>query len=128
MNRTDLIGLRRSLLKYFGGVVGCSFLPNMPLIAGAEPITQAPNSRKQRLVIVFSPNGTVPDEFWPDQTGADFQFKKILQPLEGFRDQTLIVKGLCNEIQGDGDGHMRGMAGLLTGIELLPGYIQGGGT
>jgi hypothetical protein len=38
----------------------------------------------------------------------------------------LILKGLCNRVRGDGDGHMRGMSCLLTGIELLPGNIQGG--
>ena len=37
-----------------------------------------------------------------------------------------MLKGLSNRIKGDGDGHMRGMSCLLTGIELLPGNIQGG--
>jgi hypothetical protein len=32
-----------------------------------------------------------------------------------------------NRVRGDGDGHMRGMSCLLTGIELLPGNIKGGG-
>jgi len=29
-------------------------------------------------------------------------------------------------VRGDGDGHMRGMGCLLTGIELFPGNVQGG--
>ena len=33
---------------------------------------------------------------------------------------------MCNQIEGDGDGHMRGIGCLLTGIELFPGDIQGG--
>ena len=37
-----------------------------------------------------------------------------------------MLKGLNNKIRGDGDGHQRGMSCLLTGIELLPGNIQGG--
>ena len=35
---------------------------------GREDVGQG---RRQRLVIMFSPNGTLPDEFWPDQFGAD---------------------------------------------------------
>ena len=36
------------------------------------------------------------------------------------------LRGLNNDIGGDGDRHMRGMSCLLTGTELLPGNIQGG--
>lgn len=36
------------------------------------------------------------------------------------------MHGLCNRIRGDGDGHMRGIGCLLTGVELFPGDIQGG--
>ena len=38
----------------------------------------------------------------------------------------LVLHGLSNKVRGDGDGHMRGMSCLLTGIELFPGNIQGG--
>jgi Protein of unknown function (DUF1552) len=38
----------------------------------------------------------------------------------------VTLKGMCNRIKGDGDGHMRGMGCLLTGIELFPGDVQGG--
>jgi hypothetical protein len=51
----------------------------------------------------------------------------ILRPLEPFRDQLLMLKGVHDKVQGDGDRHMRGMGCLLTGIELFPGNIQGGG-
>ena len=38
----------------------------------------------------------------------------------------LPLHGVCNRIKGDGDGHMRGIGCLLTGIELFPGDVQGG--
>jgi hypothetical protein len=38
-----------------------------------------------------------------------------------------MLKGVHDKVQGDGDRHMRGMGCLLTGIELFPGNIQGGG-
>jgi hypothetical protein len=93
-------------------------LPSLGLAAPARP--------RQRLVIMFSPNGTIPDSYWPDATGADFKLKEILSPLDAYRDRMLILRGLSNRVRGDGDGHMRGMSCLLTGIELFPGNIQGG--
>ena len=37
-----------------------------------------------------------------------------------------MLKGVSNQIRGDGDNHMRGMSCLLTATELSPGNIQGG--
>ena len=75
---------------------------------------------------MFSPNGVVPSTFWPDEEGELKAFKPSLQPLEPFRQRTLTLHGVCDKIRGDGDNHMRGIGCLLTGVELLPGNIQGG--
>lgn len=83
-------------------------------------------AKRQRMIVMFSPNGTIPEEFWPDQVGEEFSFKKILAPLEAFKDRTLVMRGISNKVVGDGDRHMRGMSCLLTGTELFPGNIQGG--
>ncbi|MES2737573.1 MAG: DUF1552 domain-containing protein [Verrucomicrobiota bacterium] len=100
----------------------------LPFLAGLPSITGAPAPQKrQRLIVMFSPNGTLPGEFWPDKEGADIEFKSILKPLEAFREKTLILHGIANKVQGDGDSHMRGMSCLLTCDELLKGNIMGGG-
>jgi hypothetical protein len=113
---------RRRFLRDLG--ISAAALPFL----GGLPSLRATTARagKQRMIFVFSPNGTVPNEFWPDEEGESFQFKRILAPLEPFKSRTLILKGLSNKIRGDGDGHMRGMSCLLTAIELFPGNIQGG--
>ncbi len=114
---------RRQFLRNLGvSAATLPFLSTLPSLTGASV---AP--RRQRLVIMFSPNGTLPTEFWPDAEGEDFQFKSILEPLEPFKKQTLILKGVFNKIKGDGDQHMRGMSCLLTASHLLPGNIMGGG-
>ncbi len=84
------------------------------------------STRKQRLIIVFSPNGTILNKFWPATMGEAFELQPILAPLAAYRDKMLIVRGVCNRVRGDGDNHMRGMSCLLTATELLPGNIQGG--
>jgi len=114
---------RRQFLRDLGiSASALPFLSGLPSIMGAP----APQKR-QRLIIMFSPNGTLPNEFWPDQEGADFSFKTILKPLEAFKERMLILHGIANKVRGDGDSHMRGMSCLLTGDELLKGNIMGGG-
>ena len=59
---------------------------------------------------MFSPNGTIPDHFWPVRIGEDFEHKTILKPLEPFHDKLLILRNIHNKVKGDGDNHMRGMS------------------
>ena len=93
-------------------------LPSLGLAASTEP--------KQRVVFLFSPNGVIPKHFWPDEAGELKALKRILEPLEPVKEQVLTLQGVDNRIKGDGDGHMRGIGCLLTGIELFPGDVQGG--
>ena len=114
---------RRQFLKHLG--IGAATLPFVSnLTAFASSAMQS--ARKQRLVVMFSPNGTVPWDFWPEEEGETFTLKRILEPLKDFQNRTMVMHGLCDKVRGDGDGHMRGMGCLLTGIELYPGNIQGG--
>ncbi len=113
---------RREFLRDLGlSAAVLPFVTNLPCLA-------APNQkhRKQRLVIMFSPDGVIPNTFWPDEEGEQFTLKDSLKPLEPFRSRTLVLHGVCDRVRGDGDNHMRGMGCLLTGIELFPGNIQGG--
>lgn len=113
---------RREFIRQMGiGAASVPFIMNLPSLGFAS--TQG---RKQRMVVVFSPNGIVPKDFWPDEEGEDYKLKEILSPLEALRERTLVLHGVCDKVRGDGDNHMRGMGCLLTGIELFPGNIQGG--
>ena len=113
---------RRQFIKRLGlSAASLPFLVGLPSLGLA-----APARPRQRLIIMFSPNGTIPSAFWPDEEGTDFTLKPIVSPLEPYKDRMLFLHGLANKVRGDGDGHMRGMSCLLTGIELFPGNIQGG--
>jgi hypothetical protein len=117
LNRT-----RREFLRDLGiGTAALPFILNLPSLGFANQ-----RQRKQRLVVLFSPDGVVPNTFWPDAEGKITALKESLTPLEPFMSRTLILHGVCNKLRGDGDGHMRGIGCLLTGIELFPGNIQGG--
>ena len=118
MNTID----RRQFIRNLGvSSTSLPFLLGLPSLGLAKT---APS--RKRLVVMFSPNGTIPKNFWPESTGSNFELKKIMEPLEPFRNRMLVLNGLNNKVRGDGDSHMRGMSCLLTGIELFPGNIQGG--
>lgn len=113
---------RREFVRDLGiSAAAVPFVLNLPGLGFAN---QA--KRKQRIVFMFSPNGIVPKAFWPDAEGPLGTLKESLSPLEPFKKQMLTLQGVSDRIRGDGDGHMRGIGCLLTGIELFPGNIQGG--
>jgi hypothetical protein len=113
---------RREFIRDLGiGTASLPFILNLPSLGFANQ-----RQRKQRLVVLFSPNGVVPSAFWPDAEDKLTTLKESLKPLEPFADRTLILHGVCDKVRGDGDNHMRGIGCLLTGVELFPGNIQGG--
>lgn len=113
---------RRDFLRQAGlQAATLPFLLNLPSLGFANQ-----SARKQRLVVMFSPNGVVPKQFWPTAVGKNFELPTSLKPLQPWKDRTLVLKGVCDRVGGDGDNHMRGIGCLLTGIELFPGNIQGG--
>ena len=113
---------RREFIRDLGiGAAALPFILNLPSLGFANQ-----QRRKQRLVVMFSPNGVVPPPSGPTRKARRSSSRRCLKPLEPFRDRTLILHGVCDKLRGDGDNHMRGMGCLLTGIELFPGNIQGG--
>ncbi len=110
------LGLTTAALPFVAG------LPSLQAEVRGEP------KAAKRFIIFFTPNGTLPDEFWPDEFSVDseLKLKPMLSALEPYREQMLMLKGVHNKIRGDGDNHMRGMSCLLTATELNPGNIQGG--
>lgn len=113
---------RRQFIRSMG--LGAAALP---FVCNLSSFANSPTpARKQRLIVVFSPNGVIQPTFWPEEEGSEFTLGESVSPFEPFKDQTLFLRGISNRIRGDGDGHMRGIGCLLTGIELFPGNIQGG--
>ncbi len=111
---------RRSLLGAFGAAALSSLLPRSVLAAGPSP---------KRLILFFSPNGTVYDQWLPAVNGSSITLSPMMAPLAPFQDRVTFVDKIVAKScsNGPGDDHMKGMGHMLTGIELLPGTTQGGG-
>lgn len=111
---------RRSVLRGAGGVaIGLPFLSAMlrPNVSHADATTP------QRLLVFYSPGGTLLEKWRPVGSESVFEFQEMMSPLTPFKDRVVVVDGLDLAITqiGVGHPHSRGMAGLLTGQQLLPG-------
>lgn len=110
---------RRTMLKAAGAAIALPWL---------EAFGQATTFPK-RLVIVFTANGTIFNEWNPTGTVTNFDLKRILAPLNPFKSKLLVLNGIdCESANhGPGDnGHDLSMGHLLTGTSLVPGP-QGSG-
>ena len=72
---------RRHFIKSLGlSAASLPFLTGLPSLGLASPARP-----RQRLVVMFSPNGTIPTAFWPEEEGTDFKLKEIMTPLEALQ-------------------------------------------
>lgn len=107
---------RRTVLKGLGTALALPFLemmdPPMSLGAGKK-------ARPRRLAFVYVPNGVDLAHWKPAEEGKHFTLPSILQPLEPFQKEILVLGGLTLDMarpgmDGGGD-HARAMAAFLTG-------------
>jgi len=94
---------------------GLSLLVGSVLGTFSEPARGEPARKTaKRLVLFFSPNGTVHKHFRPTGDGAAFSFApgSILEPLTPHKDDLVVCDGI--DFHGF-DNHEGGMAGMLTG-------------
>ncbi|MEL6177995.1 MAG: DUF1552 domain-containing protein [Myxococcota bacterium] len=86
----------------------------------AAPFCQLLNSRTayangvaKRLLIYFSPNGTIHRHWRPSGSGTNFTFPtgSILEPLSAHKDDLIVIEGLDFFT---GNNHEGGMAAMLT--------------
>ncbi len=119
--RRNRIG-RRAFAKSVG--LGALALPFVASLRGRAQDGDVP----KRLLVMFSPNGTIIENWRPTGSERDFAMSTILEPLAPFKDKLTILEGLDmrSASSGPGDGHQKGMGHMLTGADLLPGDTMGG--
>ena len=84
---------RRTFIRgTFGAAVALPFLEAMVPALTAQSRTAARSPF--RFGVIYMPCGVYPDTWHPDQIGANFEFKPVMQPLEPFRDQLVTVSKL----------------------------------
>jgi hypothetical protein len=113
---------RRGLLRALG--VSAAAAPFIPVLDGWA----APGGGARRLVLVFSPHGVVPENYWPAGNDTSFNFPagSILEPMTPHKGEMVIFKGLARPSRGPGE-HERCGGNLWTGTALAPGSQDANG-
>jgi hypothetical protein len=101
--------------RTFGAAIGASLVAGsfLDVARGAPAVRRAAKIAK-RLVVFFTPNGTVHRYWRPSGSGENFSFVAggILEPLAAHKAELVICDGI--DFVGF-DNHAPGMAGMLTG-------------
>lgn len=106
---------RRTLLKGMGVTVALPLLDAMtPAFATAAEKVKAPT----RLFFGAVPNGIEMKAWTPTGLGKDFEFTRILKPLEPFREDLLVITGLAHRTGASKEAgdHARAGGNYLTGV------------
>jgi len=109
---------RRTFLRGLGAAVALPVLDAMtPAFAAA---TRLASNAPRRMTFVYVPNGIIMKDWTPSALGSEFEFPRILKPLEPYRQQLTVLSGLTHNTGralGDGPGdHARAAASFLTGV------------
>jgi hypothetical protein len=102
---------RRGLLA---GLGAAGLAPWIPILnaSGEEPTVP------RRVVLFFTPHGTVWEHFRPTGEGTDFQLSRILSALEPQKKKIVVVEGLGVRDDGPGAPHTKGPPLLFTASPL----------
>ncbi|MEE2791232.1 MAG: DUF1552 domain-containing protein [Acidobacteriota bacterium] len=111
---TKVVLPRRTFLRGVGASLALPFLDAMAPAMAAVPKGQP------RFSAVYVGNGANMFDWTPPTQGVNFDFSPILQPLETFRDRTLVFTGLENypaTDQGDTGGqHPRAAPAFMSSV------------
>src|SRR5881394_204638 len=83
---------RRTLLRGAGATLALPLLDAM--VPAATALAQTAATPKPRFVGCFVPHGMAPGYWVPEKEGRDFAYPFCWKPLEPFRDQATILRGL----------------------------------
>jgi hypothetical protein len=121
---------RRRFLRGLGASIA---LPALHSLLGSRSVLAAPaegingslaataGGAPLRMAYVYVPNGTIPENWWPDGApGANYALKNTLEPLAELKDHFQVLGGLeCRAADPGPDGggdHARAGGSFLTGM------------
>jgi hypothetical protein len=104
---------RRTFLRgTFGAAMALPLLDAMVPALTAQSRTAA--SSPFRFGAVYMPNGVFPETWHPAETGSNFQFKPVMQPLEPHRDHLVTISKM--RAPWGASIHLGASAAFLNGV------------
>ena len=104
---------RRAFLSGLGVVAASPFIPI--LNASGQETTLSP----KRLILFYTPHGTVKSAWTPTGTETSFTLGPILKPLERHQKKIVVLSGVNMQDVGVGAPHTKGLPLCWTGGKLV---------
>lgn len=108
---------RRALLHGAGAALALPWLETMVDAAPAGPLTLS--EPPLRMAYLFVPNGVNPNHWTPPGDGEDFEITPHLKPLEGLKNDFILLENLWNAKTVGRNGHWPKVPAWLSG-----GYVE----
>jgi len=107
---------RRTLLRGAGAAIALPFLDAM-----TPAFSQTPVVSPKRMLYVYVPTGILPQYWTPKTIGSDFEYQRVMKPLERYREDVLVMTGLSAQpiaasLQDGSGDHARAVSSYLTGV------------
>jgi hypothetical protein len=109
---------RRTFLRGMGVTMALPLFDAMVPVLTAQTKTAA--KLTPRLGFVYLPHGAIMDQWTPKQEGAEFEFTRILKPLEPYRDTINVVTGLHHKAADTTAVHSLSPTTWLSGVRPKP--------
>ncbi len=112
---------RRTFLRGTGVTMALPWLESFT-VWGDEPGKGRPASEAPvRLCVTFSGNGFHSKEWWAKGGGKTMELGRALEPLAGYREKMLFVRGLYHEEARKGNIHSSQTGNMLSGAPIASG-------
>jgi hypothetical protein len=109
---------RRTFLKAAGVTMALPLLESM--VPAQTLMRKTAGTGVTRAGFVYVPHGAIMDQWTPASEGSDWEFTRILKPLETYRDHLNIVSGLGHRAADSTAVHSLSPTTWLSGVRPKP--------
>jgi len=121
MNKTQYQFSRRRMLRGLGVTMALPWMESLRVWGDVKSDKKQASEAPTRMGILFSGCGYHSREWWAKGQGKEMELGKVLDPIKGFREKMVFVRGLYNAEALKGNIHSSQTGNLLSGAPLASG-------
>ena len=121
MNKMQYQFSRRRMLRGLGVTMALPWMESLRVWGDVKSDKKKASEAPTRMGILFSGCGYHSREWWAKGQGKEMELGKVLDPIKGFREKMVFVRGLYNAEALKGNIHSSQTGNLLSGAPLASG-------
>lgn len=121
MNKMYYQFSRRRMLRGLGVTMALPWMESLRVWGDVKSDKKQASEAPTRMGILFSGCGYHSREWWAKGQGKEMELGKVLDPIKGFREKMVFVRGLYNAEALKGNIHSSQTGNLLSGAPLASG-------